>query len=56
MEAGQRKKSVYLPVGTWYNAWTGEALEGGCVIEADAPLTVIPVFTRDPALLEVFKG
>ncbi|MGN0479671.1 MAG: TIM-barrel domain-containing protein, partial [Hominenteromicrobium sp.] len=56
MEAGQRKKNVYLPEGTWYNAWTGEALTGGRVIEADAPLDVIPVFTRDPALLEVFRG
>ena len=56
MEAGQRAKTVYLPAGTWYNAWTGEAVEGGRTVEADAPLTVIPVYTRDPGLLEVFKG
>lgn len=54
-EAGQRTKEVYLPAGTWYNAWTGEAVEGGKAITADAPLTVIPVFVRDAALLEVFK-
>lgn len=54
-EAGQRTKEVYLPAGTWYNAWTGEAVEGGKTITADAPLTVIPVFVRDAALLEVFK-
>lgn len=56
MEAGQRAKTVYLPAGTWYNAWTGEAVEGGRTVEADAPLTVIPVYTRDPGLLEVFRG
>lgn len=54
-EAGQRTKEVYLPAGTWCNAWTGEAVEGGKTITADAPLTVIPVFVRDAALLEVFK-
>lgn len=54
-EAGQRTKEVYLPAGTWYNAWTGEAVEGGRTITADAPLTVIPVFVRDAALLDVFK-
>ena len=56
MEAGQRTKTVYLPAGTWYNAWTGEAVEGGRTVEADAPLTVIPVYTRDAGLLGVFKG
>ncbi len=56
MEAGQRAKTVYLPAGTWYNAWTGETYEGGQTVEADAPLTVIPVYTRDPGLLEVFRG
>ena len=30
--------------------------EGGRTVEADAPLTVIPVYTRDPGLLEVFRG
>ena len=54
-EAGQRTKEVYLPAGTWYKAWTGEAVEGGRTITADAPLTVIPVFVRDAALLDVFK-
>ena len=56
MEAGQRTKTVNLPAGTWYNAWTGEAVEGGRTVEADAPLTVIPVYTRDPGLLEGFNG
>ena len=56
MEAGQTKKAVYLPAGRWYNAWTGEAVEGGREIIADAPLPIIPVFTRDPELIPVFQG
>ena len=56
MEAGQTKKAIYLPAGRWYNAWTGEAVEGGREIIADAPLTIIPVFTRDPELIPVFQG
>ncbi|MCH5353920.1 MAG: DUF4968 domain-containing protein [Acutalibacter sp.] len=55
MEAGARKKAVYLPDGTWYNVWTGEKLEGGRTVEADAPLTVIPVFTNDPEMLAFFR-
>lgn len=56
MEAGVREKDVYLPAGTWYNVWTGEAVEGGRTVKAEAPLTTIPVFTRNPALLDVFKA
>ena len=55
MEAGARKKTVYLPAGTWYNVWTGEKLDGGRVVEADAPLTVIPVFTNDPEMPALFR-
>lgn len=56
MEKGQREKDVYLPAGTWYNAWTGEAVEGGRTVKAETPLTVIPVFVRDKALLGAFKA
>lgn len=55
MEAGQTSKVVYLPEGTWYNAWTGETVKGNQTIETDAPLTVIPIFTRNTELLPLFK-
>ena len=43
---GMRSRQVYLPAGRWKNIFTGEELEGGCEIEAEAPLEVIPVFER----------
>jgi len=47
-------RKVYLPAGTgWKNVWTGEAFDGGQFVHADAPIDIIPVFTRDGA--EVFS-
>ena len=46
--AGMRKRQVYLPAGSiWTDLWTGKQYEGGAVIEADAPMEHIPVFTRN---------
>jgi alpha-D-xyloside xylohydrolase len=45
---GKRERSLYLPTGSaWTNAWTGETFEGGHRITIDAPLDIIPVFSRD---------
>ena len=46
LEAGARSRSVYLPAGTWQDIRTGETLEGGRSVEADAPIDSIPVFKR----------
>ncbi|MBN1757931.1 MAG: glycoside hydrolase family 31 protein [Chitinispirillaceae bacterium] len=48
---GQTSRSVYLPEGTWYNFWTGEKLNGGARITADAPLSQIPLFVRGGSIL-----
>ncbi|RKP49943.1 DUF5110 domain-containing protein [Cohnella endophytica] len=53
-ESGSRKlegvpstRRVYLPSGSgWYDFWTGARLEGGMVIEAEAPLDILPLFVR----------
>ena len=46
--ADMRKRRVYLPKGSiWKDYWTGETMEGGRTIEADAPLHRLPVFTRN---------
>lgn len=48
MEAGQTSVDVYLPKGSrWTNAWTKEEWEGGQTVTVDAPLSQIPLFTRD---------
>lgn len=42
-----RARDVYLPAGAdWYNFYTGEKLSGGQTINADAPLTQIPLFVK----------
>ena len=43
---GMTKRKVYLPAGEWENLHTGEKVNGGCVITAEAPLDIIPVFRR----------
>jgi alpha-D-xyloside xylohydrolase len=48
---GQRSRSVYLPRGIWYDFWTGEKIDGGSRITADAPLSRIPLFVRGGSIL-----
>ncbi len=43
---GATSRPVYLPAGTWFDVWTGEELEGGGRVEADAPIGAPPVFSR----------
>jgi len=44
--AGATSRTVYLPKETWYDFWTGDKVEGGKRIEADAPLSKLPLFVR----------
>ena len=47
-------REVYLPEGARWTYWyTGETYDGGQTITVDAPIDVIPVFSRDGA--EIFK-
>ncbi|MRS02060.1 family 31 glucosidase, partial [bacterium] len=56
MEAGKISRQVYLPSGVkWKNAWTDEILEGGQTIVVDAPLDVIPLFSRMGSNLPILK-
>jgi len=48
MYEGMREREVYLPEGArWRNAHTKEVYDGGCTIQVDAPLEIIPVFLRE---------
>ncbi|MGZ3753911.1 MAG: glycoside hydrolase family 31 protein [Mucilaginibacter sp.] len=42
---------VYLPKGNWYRLSTGQHFKGGQIIEADAPLTDLPVFVKAGAII-----
>ena len=43
---GATSRTVYLPQATWYDFWTGDRVEGGKRIQADAPLDKLPLFVR----------
>lgn len=43
---GCKKRSVYLPDGTWHCWHTGEVFHGGRRISADAPIDRIPLYAK----------
>ncbi|CAM3506053.1 MULTISPECIES: glycoside hydrolase family 31 protein [Saccharibacillus] len=54
LQADVRGRDVYLPAGaTWTDAYSGETLDGGRAIFADAPIERIPVYVRDGAKLPI---
>jgi alpha-D-xyloside xylohydrolase len=49
-----RTRQVYLPQGTnWYNLYTGEFLEGGQNIQADAPYAYSPIFVKSGSIIPI---
>jgi alpha-D-xyloside xylohydrolase len=47
VEPREKTRSVYLPAGTsWIDFWTGEKLEGGSVVVADAPIEKMPLMVK----------
>ncbi len=44
--AGVTSRQVYLPAGTWYDFWTGEAKQGGARSTLPAPLDSIPLLVK----------
>jgi len=51
VESTRFEEDVYLPEGEWYRLSTGEKFIGGKVINADAPLTDLPVFAKAGAII-----
>ena len=51
LEAGGAETEVVLPAGTWYNLFTGAALEGGGAVKVETPLERFPVFARAGSIL-----
>lgn len=53
MELGLRQRSVYLPAGaSWVEVATGKRYPGGQTVTAEAPLSAIPLFLREGAVVE----
>lgn len=46
LHEGRTSREVYLPAGIWFDVWTGEEVDGGRTIEAEAPIGSPPVFSR----------
>lgn len=47
-----RQRQIYLPIQCgWHNLYTGERLDGGQTVTADAPYGHIPVFVPDGAII-----
>jgi alpha-glucosidase len=46
---------VYLPEGTWYDFWTGEALSGKQYILRDAPLDTCPIYVKEGSLIPMYE-
>ena len=47
LHKGARKRGVYLPKGSkWTDAWTDKVYSGGKEVEADAPMSRIPLYVR----------
>jgi sulfoquinovosidase len=44
---GATSKTVYLPPGTWYHVWSGEAYDGGRDVTVAAPIGEPPVFSLE---------
>jgi alpha-glucosidase (family GH31 glycosyl hydrolase) len=57
-QEGASSVTAYLPAGTWVDAFTGEHVDGGRVVERSTPLDEVPVWVRAedwPALASVFR-
>lgn len=54
---GAHSRKVYLPDGnSWVNPWTNEPFEGGQWINAEAPLHIIPLYTRGDKVLPILEN
>lgn len=57
LQRGQTRRKVVLPPGAWLDYWDGARYLGGArtTIEVDAPLTRLPLFLREGALLPLLR-
>jgi alpha-D-xyloside xylohydrolase len=51
-ETREKNRDVYLPAQhRWYGFWTGDTVEGGRTIKADAPIDKIPLFVKAGSII-----
>ena len=45
------RRRVYLPAGDWVDYWTKERVTGGCWLDIEAPLEIVPMWVRAGAIV-----
>jgi alpha-glucosidase (family GH31 glycosyl hydrolase) len=57
-ELGSRRPRfpVYLPPGEWFDYWTGRRFRGPAVVDAAAPLDILPLFVLAGAIVPMMKA
>ena len=45
------RRTVYLPAGTWYDYWTGDAHTGPAVLHIKPDLEVLPLYVRADSII-----
>ena len=50
MKAAETRE-VYLPVGDWYDWWTGERHRGGQTVTREVDLSIMPIYARAGAVI-----
>jgi alpha-D-xyloside xylohydrolase len=54
VDAGATQRLVYLPQATdWYDFWTGQRIEGGKTVLAEAPIDKIPLFVKAGSIVPI---
>lgn len=51
LSPGERKRTLRLPRGVWFDYWTGNRYEGGGDVTTEAPIERIPMFARAGAII-----
>ncbi len=55
LEQGATRRMVYLPEGTWYDYWTGEAVEGKLWFVKEAKLEECPIYVKAGSILPTYE-
>lgn len=45
------RRQVYLPAGDWVDYWSKKLVKGGCWIEVEVPLEIIPLWVKAGAII-----
>lgn len=57
MEENVRERMVYLPKGSrWVDTVTKKVYDGGQTVKIDAPIDIIPIFTKEGVDLKIYEN